>query len=121
MANIIPIMELSNNPNRISELCHSQDEPVFITKNGYGDMVIMSFDNYELLNSQAKAYLAKSKMNFAQTVKMMDDIAEDKIPVDTDQNLGGIRKLPLEDVVFILKEELKKQQLLDETHRKRFP
>ena len=40
---IVPIKDLKNTAE-ISELCHTKDEPVFITKNGYGDMVIMSID-----------------------------------------------------------------------------
>ena len=39
MPRIIPIRELRDT-NAISEICHSSEEPVFITKNGYGDMVI---------------------------------------------------------------------------------
>lgn len=46
MPNIIPIRDLKNT-SEISELCHSTSEPVFITKNGYGDMVIMSMETYE--------------------------------------------------------------------------
>lgn len=41
MPKIIPIRELRDT-NAMSAMCHSTDEPVFITKNGYGDMVIMS-------------------------------------------------------------------------------
>jgi len=32
--------------SKISKLCHQSDEPVFDTKNGYGDMVIMSMETY---------------------------------------------------------------------------
>ena len=46
MPQIIPIRDLKNT-SEISELCHSNEEPVFITKNGYGDMVIMSMETYE--------------------------------------------------------------------------
>lgn len=46
MPQIIPIKELKNTAE-ISELCHASDEPVFVTKNGYGDMVIMSMETYE--------------------------------------------------------------------------
>lgn len=46
MPQIIPIKDLKNT-SEISELCHKSDEPIFITKNGYGDMVIMSVDTYE--------------------------------------------------------------------------
>jgi len=46
MPQIIPIRDLKNT-SEISELCHQSDEPVFVTKNGYGDMVIMSMETYE--------------------------------------------------------------------------
>ena len=46
MPKIIPIRELRDT-SAISEMCHSMDEPVFVTKNGYGDMVIMSLETFE--------------------------------------------------------------------------
>ena len=46
MPQIIPIKDLKNTSD-ISELCHKLTEPVYITKNGYGDMVIMSMETYE--------------------------------------------------------------------------
>lgn len=46
MPQIIPIKDLKNTV-QISELCHSIDEPIYITKNGYGDMVIMSMQAFE--------------------------------------------------------------------------
>lgn len=46
MPRIIPIRELRDT-NRMSEMCHESEEPVFITKNGYGDMVIMSLETFE--------------------------------------------------------------------------
>ena len=55
MPQIIPIKDLKNT-STISEMCHSIDEPVFITKNGYGDMVIMSMENYENTMKQIKMY-----------------------------------------------------------------
>ena len=44
---IKPISDLRNNFNEISDLCHKEQEPVFITKNGQGDMVVMSLAFYE--------------------------------------------------------------------------
>ena len=42
------------NTTEISEICHTKKEPIFITKNGYGDMVIMSMETYnELLEARA--------------------------------------------------------------------
>ena len=46
MPKIIPIEDLRNT-SKISEMCKESDEPVFVTKNGYGDMVIMSAETYE--------------------------------------------------------------------------
>ncbi|MGM9566216.1 type II toxin-antitoxin system prevent-host-death family antitoxin [Evtepia sp.] len=48
MPQIRPITDLRNT-TEISELCHARQEPVFITKNGYGDLVIMSMEAYEEL------------------------------------------------------------------------
>lgn len=46
MPQIIPIKDLKNT-SEISDMCHKSDEPIYITKNGYGDMVIMSMEIYE--------------------------------------------------------------------------
>lgn len=43
---IIPIKDLRDT-NKISDLCNESNEPIFITKNGYGDMVVMSIKTYE--------------------------------------------------------------------------
>lgn len=48
MPQIRPITELGNT-NEISELCHAKKEPIFITKNGYGGLVVMSIETYERL------------------------------------------------------------------------
>jgi prevent-host-death family protein len=47
MPQIRPITDLRNTTNEISEICHQSQEPVFITKNGYGDLVVMSIETYE--------------------------------------------------------------------------
>ena len=46
MPQIRPITDLRNT-TEISELCHARREPLFITKNGYGDLVVMSIETYE--------------------------------------------------------------------------
>lgn len=55
MPQIIPIKDLKNT-SEISDLCHKSDEPIYITKNGYGDMVIMSMDIYEHTMKQLNLY-----------------------------------------------------------------
>ena len=46
MPQIRPITDLRNT-NEISDICHTKNEPIFITKNGYGDLVVMSIETYE--------------------------------------------------------------------------
>ena len=46
MPQIIPIKDLKNT-SEISDMCHKTEEPIYVTKNGYGDMVIMSMEIYE--------------------------------------------------------------------------
>ena len=46
MPQIIPIRDLKNT-SEISAMCHKNNEPIFVTKNGYGDMVVMSMEAYE--------------------------------------------------------------------------
>ena len=55
MPRIIPIKDLKNT-SEISELCHLSEEPIYITKNGYGDMVIMSIDIYEQTMKRLNVY-----------------------------------------------------------------
>lgn len=56
MPNIRPISDLRNNANEISDYCHSTREPIFITKNGVGDMVVMSVETYERQQAQLDLY-----------------------------------------------------------------
>ncbi len=46
MPKIVPIKDLRKT-TEISELCHAKKEPIFVTKNGYGDLVVMSIETYE--------------------------------------------------------------------------
>lgn len=67
MPNIRPITDLRNNSNEISEFCKGTREPVFITKNGIGDMVVMSIEVYERQQAQLELYakLAEAEANIA--------------------------------------------------------
>jgi len=56
-------MTALRNTNDISELCHSQREPVFITKNGYGNLVVMSMATYERQLALIEVY---QKLNEAE-------------------------------------------------------
>ena len=49
MPDIRPSSELRNNYNAISAFCHQYGEPVYITKNGTGDLAVLSIEAYERL------------------------------------------------------------------------
>ena len=53
MPEIRPITDLRHT-NEISEACHKVKEPIFITKNGYGDLVLMSIETYESIINSSK-------------------------------------------------------------------
>ena len=55
MPQIIPIKDLKNT-SEISDMCHKAEEPIYVTKNGYGDMVIMSMEIYESTMRQIAMY-----------------------------------------------------------------
>ena len=67
MPNIRPISDLRNNSNEISEFCRTSREPVFITRNGVGDMVVMSIEMYERQQAQLDLYakLAEAEAEIA--------------------------------------------------------
>ena len=56
MAAIRPSADLRNNYNEISQFCKDNREPVFITKNGHGDLAVMSMDVYRQLAGRAELY-----------------------------------------------------------------
>jgi len=56
MPTIRPSADLHNNYNEISEFYHTYAEPVFITKNGQGDLAEMSIETYELLAGKLELY-----------------------------------------------------------------
>ena len=73
MPKIRPITDLRNT-NEISEICHKLQEPIFITKNGYGDLVVMSVETYERQMALVEIYkkLAESEVQVVQEVPMLD-------------------------------------------------
>ena len=67
---IKPISDLRNKSNEISKLAHDVNEPIFITKNGEGDLVVMSMTHYS--NMQLKLDLL-TKLSVAQNQKAEGD------------------------------------------------
>lgn len=62
------------NTTEISDLCHKQDEPIFITKNGYGDLVVMSIETYERQLALVEVYkkLAEAEKQIAVGLPLLE-------------------------------------------------
>lgn len=73
MPQIRPITDLRNT-NEISDLCHAKNEPIFITKNGYGDLVVMSIETYEAMldENELDREIAQAEAEYRSDGKMID-------------------------------------------------
>jgi prevent-host-death family protein len=73
MPQIRPITDLRNT-TEISELRHAKREPLFITKNGYGDLVIMSIETYEEMIETARtdAAISEAEKEYATNGILLD-------------------------------------------------
>ena len=73
MPQIRPITDLRNT-TEISELCHARQEPIFITKNGYGDLVVMSIEAYEAMveNVAVDAAIAEAEAEYQRTGELFE-------------------------------------------------
>lgn len=71
MLQIIPIRDLKNT-SEISQMCKESEEPIYITKNGYGDMVIMSMEVYKekmfMLDVYDKLMAAEEEIKTGKTL-----------------------------------------------------
>ena len=83
MPQIRPITDLRNT-NEISEICHAKKEPLFITKNGYGDLVVMSIEAYEELIETAKTDTAISEAE--------KEFEKDGILLDARESISSLRR-----------------------------
>jgi prevent-host-death family protein len=73
MPQIRPITDLRNT-NDISEACHATKEPIFITKNGYGDLVVMSIETYEQMmeNQAIDNAISEAEKEYNETGTLLD-------------------------------------------------
>lgn len=83
MPQIMPITDLRKT-NEISDICHSSQEPIFVTKNGYGDLVVMSIETYERLisDTQIDAAITEAESEMKDGGSLMD----------AREALGGLRR-----------------------------
>lgn len=82
MPQIIPIKELKNT-TRISEMAHASSEPIYVTKNGYGDMVFMSMETFETQLKMQQIY---------RDLDISDQQAAEGKVKDARASLGALRE-----------------------------
>lgn len=77
MPSIRPISDLRNNANEISDFCRQTREPVYITRNGTGDMVVVSIEEYERQQALIDLYgkLAVAEQEIASGAEGEDFLA----------------------------------------------
>ena len=90
MPSIKSSTELRNNYNKISAFCHRNREPVFITKNGMGDLAVMSIENYEMLSGKLELY------------RLLDE---------GEEAMRQGRKRPLDEVMADIRRELANEKI----------
>ncbi|MCL2808378.1 MAG: type II toxin-antitoxin system prevent-host-death family antitoxin [Coriobacteriia bacterium] len=77
--------DLRNHYNEVSSLCHQTREPVFITKNGRGDLAVLSIESYEELAGKKELY---------------------QLLADGRSDIKSGRKRPLDEAMLSIKQEL---------------
>ncbi|OUS76602.1 antitoxin PHD [Paenibacillus sp. MY03] len=91
MPTIRPSSDLRNKYSEISEFCHKYDEPVYITKNGQGDLDVMSIETYEKRVGKFELY------------KLLDEGLDAK----KNQKCGHfVRRLQISKKEFLIEHEL---------------
>ncbi|WP_127585654.1 type II toxin-antitoxin system Phd/YefM family antitoxin [Paenibacillus koleovorans] len=71
MPQIRPVSDLRNNFAEISKIVHETREPVFLTKNGHGDMVVMSIEQYENMQYNTEIF---AKLQEAESEAYNSDV-----------------------------------------------
>lgn len=106
MALIRPCADLRNNYNEISKICHETKEPMYITKNGTNDLVVLSDEAYEeIINTKAETeeeridrlvaeHFDKHYASFEEFQKNLWEQIEEAV-----QEIKDGKGIPMEDVV----------------------
>jgi len=68
---IRPVSDLRNNFAEISKTIHETDQPIFLTKNGYGNMVVLSMEAFQKMQFESEVYfkLLEAEREAAHTDK----------------------------------------------------
>ena len=85
MINIRPVSDLRNKYPEIEELILKEDEAVYLTKNGYGSMVVMSIEKYaDLMNKIDVERAIEAKFGNVDIEKILDEMDKEIANPDTE-------------------------------------
>ena len=71
---IRPVSDLRNNFAEISKIVHETAQPVFLTKNGYGDMVVLSMEAFKTCSLKAKCIISSLKLSVKLSILIKDTL-----------------------------------------------
>ena len=71
---IRPSSDLRNNYNEISTICHESEKPVYITKNGAGDLAVMSIELYREVDKGIKSLEEGDVYSSEEVFKEIDEL-----------------------------------------------
>lgn len=78
MINIRPVSDLRNKYPEIEELVLKEDEAVYLTKNGYGSMVVLSLERYsEMLKALGEEKLLEARFGVEDIEKALEEAEEE--------------------------------------------
>lgn len=86
MINIRPVSDLRNKYPEIEELVLKNNEPVYLTKNGYGSMVVLSLEKYSELMSE------REYDKYVENLLMATEAEMDKAKTYTQKELDTLVK-----------------------------
>lgn len=96
MSKIRPVSDLRNNFAEISRIVHETKEPIFLTKNGYGDMVVMSIESYEDNRFLSEIYY-KLKEAEVESRSINKRYTHNKVMSDLDEIILAAEKKKIEE------------------------
>ena len=88
MPQIRPVSDLRNNFADISRIVHELGEPVFLTKNGHGDMVVMSIETYEKQQFDIDIFLKLKEAEF-EANSTTKRVSHDEVMKDLRERIAG--------------------------------
>ncbi len=87
---ILPSSDLRNKYNEISETCHKTGKPIYITKNGKGDLAVIDIDVFEYMIEKYDLYLKREKG--IDDFEKGDFLTDDEVYKSIENDINSLNK-----------------------------